>query len=393
MEIKYKCGPNEEGVIGMEGQKWNTKHWLVHIDVDNTVDSLVEHPQIQEAAQWILADEIVAFPTETVYGLGANALSDKAVRKIFEAKGRPADNPLIVHIAHLEQLHGIVDNIPEIAQKLMQAFWPGPLTLVLSKAKLVGSTVTGGLATVAVRMPAHPLALALIKACDRPLAAPSANRSGKPSPTQADHVLHDLKGRIVGVLDGGETGIGVESTVLDVTGEKPMILRPGGVPKRQLEQVIGEVLVDPGLKDQEGLANQPDQSDQGDQKEIKFHPKSPGVKYQHYAPEAEMWLVSLEQGVEEMRLKIQKQALNDQKKGVRVGILTTEEGLSSYKADIVLSLGSRADLSTVARQIYRALRQFDQADIERIYSESFQKEGLGEAIMNRLLKAAGGKML
>jgi L-threonylcarbamoyladenylate synthase len=378
MDIKYKLGSNEEGVIGMEGQQWDTKHWLVNSAVDNTVDSLVNHPQIQEAAQWILADETVAFPTETVYGLGANALSDKAVKKIFEAKGRPADNPLIVHISHIEQLRGIVDNIPAIAQKLMQAFWPGPLTLVLPKAKLVASTVTGGLDTVAVRMPAHPLALALIKACDRPIAAPSANRSGKPSPTQADHVLHDLKGRIVGVLDGGETGVGVESTVLDVTGEKPMILRPGGVSKRQLEQVIGEILVDPGLKDQ---------------KESKFQPRSPGVKYQHYAPEAEMWLVSLDHGLEEMRIRIQEQALIAQKSGVKVGILTTEEGLTSYNADIVLSLGSRMDLSTVARQIYRALRQFDQTGIERVYSESFPEEGLGEAIMNRLLKAAGGKML
>lgn len=362
----------------MEGQQWDTKHWLVNNAVDNTVDSLVNHHHIKEAAQWILADEIVAFSTETVYGLGANALSDKAVKKIFEAKGRPADNPLIVHISHIEQLHGIVDNIPSIAQKLMQAFWPGPLTLVLPKGKLVASTVTAGLDTVAVRMPAHPLALALIKACDRPLAAPSANRSGKPSPTQADHVLHDLKGRIVGVLDGGETGVGVESTVLDVTGEKPMILRPGGVSKRQLEQVIGEVLDDPGLKDQ---------------KEIKFQPKSPGVKYQHYAPEADMWLVSLNHGLDGMRIKIQEQALIAQKGGDKVGILTTEEGLSSYNADIVLSLGSRMDLATVARQIYRALRQFDQAGIERVYSESFPEEGLGEAIMNRLLKASGGKML
>lgn len=374
----------------MEKQKWNTQHWLIHNAADKAVDNLLNHPQIQEAARWILADEIVAFPTETVYGLGANALSDKAAQKIFKAKGRPADNPLIVHIAHVEQLHGIVDNIPDIAQELMQAFWPGPLTLVLPKGKLVANTVTGGLNTVAVRMPDHPLALALIEACDRPLAAPSANRSGKPSPTQADHVLHDLKGRIVGVLDGGETGVGVESTVVDMTGEKPMILRPGGVTKQQLEQVLGEILVDPALS---YYGAQAAQAAQTDQKGSQIHPKSPGVKYQHYAPAAEMWLVSLKQGMEEMRFKIQEQALTYQQKGIKVGILTTEEGFSTYQADLVVSLGNRADLSTVARQIYRALRQFDQAGIERIYSESFPEEGLGEAIMNRLLKAAGGKIL
>jgi L-threonylcarbamoyladenylate synthase len=367
----------------VEKQKWNTKHWVIHKTVDNTVGNLIYNQHIREAARWILEEEVVAFPTETVYGLGANALSEKATRKIFEAKGRPGDNPLIIHIASLDQLQGVVDNIPEHGQQLISAFWPGPLTLVLPKGNQVCRAVTAGLPTVAVRMPAHPIALALIKACDLPLAAPSANRSGKPSPTQAEHVLHDLGGRIVGVLDGGETGVGLESTVVDVTGEVPMILRPGGITKQQIEEVVGEVLTDPALT---VMPNQ-------DTTSTSIQPRSPGVKYQHYAPEGEMWLVSLNRGVGMMRHNIQKQVCLDRQKGLRVGVLTTEEGHRYYEAEMVLSVGSRGDLSTVARHIYQSLRKFDQMEIQRIYAESFPEIGLGEAIMNRLRKAAGGKIL
>jgi L-threonylcarbamoyladenylate synthase len=373
----------KEGCHNVEKQKWNTKHWVVHNSVDNSVDNLIHNPQVQEAARWIEGEEVVAFPTETVYGLGANALSDKATRKIFEAKGRPSDNPLIVHIADAKQLTGIVDIIPEQGKRLMEAFWPGPLTLVLPKGDQVCEAVTAGLSTVAVRMPSHPLALALIKACGLPLAAPSANRSGKPSPTQAEHVLHDLTGRIVGVLDGGETGVGLESTVIDVTGDKPMILRPGGITKEQLEAVLGEVLTDPTLS----------MHDTQEAMIPSVQPKSPGVKYQHYAPEGEMWLVSLDLGIDEMRGYIQQQVEIDRKKGLKVAVLTTEEALDSYSADLVLSVGSRQDLSTVARQIYHSLRVFDQNSIQRIYAESFPEIGLGEAIMNRLRKAAGGKII
>jgi L-threonylcarbamoyladenylate synthase len=368
----------------MQGQKWETKHWVIHNHVDNTVDKIISDPQVLEAASWIREDEVVAFPTETVYGLGADALSDKATKKIFEAKGRPSDNPLIVHISHLDQLDGVVDNVPELGKKLIKHFWPGPLTLVLPKGYKVCATVTAGLSTVAVRMPDHPLALAFIRASGRPLAAPSANRSGKPSPTSADHVLHDLKGRIVGVLDGGETGVGLESTVVDVTEEVPTILRPGGITKEQLENVLGiEIQIDPALKVSVVEKSTPPT----------IQPKSPGVKYQHYAPEGDMWLVSMEQGIEEMQQKIARMAFEDQKKGFKVGILATDEGLSIYHADHVLSLGSRQSLPTVARRIYQALRQFDDLGVQRIYSETFPYIGIGEAIMNRLQKAAGGRMV
>ncbi|WP_025025775.1 L-threonylcarbamoyladenylate synthase [Caldalkalibacillus mannanilyticus] len=363
----------------MKGTKWDTKHWVIHNAVDKTVENLVKHPHIQEAAQWINRDELVAFPTETVYGLGANALSNQASMKIFEAKGRPSDNPLIVHIAHLEQLDGVVDNIPPLAEKLMKTCWPGPLTLVLAKGRNVCQTVTADLSTVAVRMPDHPVALALILASGKPLAAPSANRSGKPSPTSAEHVLHDLNGRISGVLDGGMTGVGVESTVVDVTEEIPMILRPGGVTKEQLEQIVGEVRVDPALQ-AEGL-------------DVREKPRSPGVKYQHYAPEGDMWLVGLEQGLEWMQQKIRQLVREDRLKGYRVGVLTTDEGMSGYEADTVLSVGKREDLSTVTQRIYHVLREFDQQGTQRIYAETFPIEGLGAAVMNRLHKAAGGKVI
>ncbi|GGK25865.1 threonylcarbamoyl-AMP synthase [Caldalkalibacillus thermarum] len=366
----------------MEHQ-WQTKYWDIHNIVDKDVDNLITHPHIQEAASWINRDEPVAFPTETVYGLGANALSDKAVQKIFAAKGRPADNPLIVHISCVDKLAGIVDKVPDKARILMEKFWPGPLTLVLPCGSQVSRIVTAGLDTVAVRMPAHPVALALIEACGKPLAAPSANRSGKPSPTRAEHVWHDLAGRIVGVLDGGETGIGLESTVVDVTGEVPVLLRPGGVTKGELEAVIGPVDVDPALKHSMELAHSPQT----------FRPRSPGMKYKHYAPDGEVFLVSLAKGIQEMRRFIQDCVNRDRQQGYTVAVLTTDDGLSCYSADLVLSLGDREELQTVAQRIYDALRQVDQARMQKIYIESFPPEAVGEAIMNRLHKAAQGRML
>jgi L-threonylcarbamoyladenylate synthase len=386
----------------MKEHKWETQHWVIHNLVDKPVENLLLDPQLRDAAMWISEGEVVAFPTETVYGLGANALSDQATLKIYEAKGRPSDNPLIVHIAHRDQLVGVVGNLPGIAYKLMDSFWPGPLTLVLPKGNLVCSTVTAGLSTVAVRMPDHPLAIALITACNKPLAAPSANRSGKPSPTTAEHVLHDLYGRVAGVLDGGETGVGVESTVLDVTGEKPMILRPGGITKQQLEEVLGEVDVDPAIEKQlgDGMSEKrnpslaPGSVIEGIASlDLKSQPKSPGVKYQHYAPEGMMWLVSQNMGLIEMRQKVQELATSDQALGYTVAILTTEEGVSSYSAQFVLSLGVRDDLSTIARQVYQKLRECDDLGVQRIYAESYPREGLGDAIMNRLLKAANGRIV
>ncbi|RFB17272.1 threonylcarbamoyl-AMP synthase [Bacillus sp. HNG] len=343
-----------------------TKQWVV----DKNQQNLETYPQIIEAASLLQKNEVVAFPTETVYGLGANALSDEAVSKIYEAKGRPSDNPLIVHISTIGQLHKIVQEIPEQAERIIAKFWPGPLTLVLKrKEDAVSKKVTAGLETVAVRMPSHPVALALISASGLPLAAPSANTSGKPSPTLAKHVADDLTGKIVGILDGGATGVGLESTVLDCTGEVPVILRPGGVTKEQLEAVCGIVEVDRAILT-EGEA-----------------PKSPGMKYTHYAPTAPLTIVN---GQVEFIQSLVKEKQNE---GLKVGVLTTKERENSYEADKVIACGSREDLESVATRLYDVLRLFDESDVDVIFSESFPSEGIGQAIMNRLTKAAGHKII
>ncbi|WP_027408034.1 L-threonylcarbamoyladenylate synthase [Anoxybacteroides tepidamans] len=343
-----------------------TKVWIV----DNAVDKKGSYSQISQAATLLRENEVVAFPTETVYGLGANATSTIAVKKIFQAKGRPSDNPLIVHIADRKQLEEIAVDIPPVANTLIEHFWPGPLTLILKKREnVICDEVTAGLSTIAVRMPDHPVALALIQESGLPLAAPSANLSGRPSPTSAMHVLTDLNGKIAGVVDAGVTGIGVESTVLDCTAEIPTILRPGGVTKEELEKIIGHVNMDAALF-------------AGDKV-----PKSPGMKYTHYAPKSPLIIVDgspsfLQQLVDQQR------AL-----GKKVGVLTTEEHEHFYKADVVLACGKRADLYTVASCLYGALRAFDETDVEVIYSERFPQEGIGTAIMNRLNKAAGYQLI
>nr|WP_173108324.1 L-threonylcarbamoyladenylate synthase [Bacillus sp. KH172YL63] len=342
------------------------KHWIVESDVDKNKS----YPQIVDAAKFLQQDEVVAFPTETVYGLGANATSDSAVGKIFEAKGRPSDNPLIVHISNKGQLNGLVAHIPDVAEKLIDAYWPGPLTIIFEKkAEVFSEKVTAGLDTVAIRMPDHPVALAIIEAAGLPIAAPSANRSGKPSPTTADHVIDDLQDRIAGVVDGGETGVGVESTVVDCTGAVPVILRPGGVTKEQLEEVVGAVEVDPSLKEGKGA------------------PKSPGMKYTHYAPDAPVYLVD--------GTRADLQRLVDEKKaeGLKVGVMTTAEYLEEFEADLILSAGRRDDLSTVAHHLYDTLRAFNRSDVDIIFAEMFPEEGVGLAIMNRLQKAAGYRVI
>lgn len=337
--------------------------------VDKNMPNLPETKEIKEAALWIREGEVVAFPTETVYGLGGNALLYEAIEKIYQAKGRPSDNPLIVHIASREQLHDFVSEIPPLAEKLMDAFWPGPLTLVLPTNGSLPENVTAGLQTVAVRMPEHPVALALIEASGVPVAAPSANLSGKPSPTTADHVAKDLTGRIKAIVDGGKTGVGVESTVVDCTGTIPMILRPGGVTKEELEAVVSNVLTDPALSG-ENLA-----------------PRSPGVKYTHYAPKAPLILV------EASVAQIQQLIEEKKREGKRVGVLTTEEQLKNYEADLVVACGSREKLATVASELYSALRRFDEEELDILFAETFKKEGLGIAIMNRLEKASGGQLI
>ncbi|GAM12698.1 L-threonylcarbamoyladenylate synthase [Mesobacillus selenatarsenatis] len=339
-----------------------TQMWTV----DKNVDNLKTYPHIIEAAQKLKQNEVVAFPTETVYGLGGNAENDEAVLKIFEAKGRPGDNPLIVHIANREQIHSFVKKIPDQAAVLMDAFWPGPLTIILEKKEgALSEKATAGLSTVAVRMPDHPIALAIIEASGLPLAAPSANLSGKPSPTTANHVADDLTGRISGIVDGGATGVGLESTVVDCTGEIPAILRPGGVTKEQLEEVVGVVTVDPALKD----SNQA--------------PKSPGMKYRHYAPNAPFYLV------EGTREEIQQLVNEKRMESLKVGVMTTKENLEFYDADIVIPCGERARLETVAEALYDTLRAFNNENLDIIFGEVFPEQGVGQAIMNRLSKASG----
>jgi L-threonylcarbamoyladenylate synthase len=352
---------------------YTTQVW----NVDSLVDNEGGYPQIQEAAKLINQDEVIAFPTETVYGLGASAFSSQAVQKIFQAKGRPSDNPLIVHISQYAQLDRLVTSIPVKADKLMDAFWPGPLTLILPKKAGIAPEVTAGLDTVGVRMPDHPVALALIGQADTPLAAPSANRSGRPSPTTAAHVYEDLQGRIAGLIDGGPTGVGVESTVVDLTVDPPVILRPGGVTKEEIEQVIGSVSVDPGLLSSEQ------------------QPKSPGMKYRHYAPMGEMWIIqtiSVDNQVQAIN-KLIAEARKANRSHRKIGVLATTETRDRYpQADVTLACGSRDNLSSVAHHLYEVLRSFDELGVDYILAESFPEEGVGMAIMNRLLKAAGNRV-
>jgi L-threonylcarbamoyladenylate synthase len=332
-----------------------------------------EQKDLQQAAELLRQGETVAFPTETVYGLGATAFDKEAVEKIFKAKGRPGDNPLIVHIAHHKDVDKVAREVPEMARRCMEHFWPGPLTLILPCRPELPANVTAGLDTVGVRMPDHPTASAIISLAGQPIAAPSANRSGRPSPTTAEHVWEDLGGRIAGLVDGGASGVGVESTVLDCTGEVPMILRPGSVTQEMLTELLGEVRIDPVIMTGQGV------------------PKSPGVKYTHYAPKGEMWLVDGPDAGERLR----ELAAEARQAGRKVGVLTTEEGKARYEqaADVVIACGRRDDLRTVAAGLYDAIRAFDHAGAEIIYGETFPEAGMGVAIMNRLRKAAGHRVI
>jgi L-threonylcarbamoyladenylate synthase len=327
------------------------------------------------AATALRAGQLVAFPTETVYGLGANALDGAAVAQIFAAKGRPSDNPLIVHVADRAALGQVVSAIPPKAVALMDAFWPGPLTLVLPRQHTIPNEVSAGLPTVGVRMPSHPVALALIQAAGVPVAAPSANRSGRPSPTSAEHVLEDLNGRIPWVIDGGETGVGLESTVLDLTVDPPVMLRPGGITVEQLEPVIGPVRMDPGVN---GVAKSE-------------RPRSPGMKYTHYAPEAPVILV--DGPVLRMQAKILDLMAEYQAEGKRVGILCATESMGRYGAPVVLDYGDRQHLDQVAANLFRALRAFDRHRVDVVLAEGVPETGIGLAVMNRLRRAAGGKVV
>lgn len=330
---------------------------------------------IREAGSILKRGGLVAFPTETVYGLGANALDEKAAAKTYAAKGRPSDNPLIVHIARLEDLYEVAEHVPEKAETLARKFWPGPLTMIFEKTSIVPYGTTGGLETVAVRMPDDEIARALILAGGGYVSGPSANTSGRPSPTTAGHVMDDLNGKIEMILDGGAVHIGVESTIVDMTSEPPMILRPGAVTKEMLEKEIGQVLVDHAVLDADS----------------KTPPKAPGMKYRHYAPKAELTVIEGE--LESVVSTIQKMAGEKEEQGYRTGIIATEETVNRYSGSNIKCIGTREDESTVAANLYGILREFDADGTDYIYSESFDAEGIGSAVMNRLLKAAGHRVI
>ncbi|MCD7982131.1 MAG: threonylcarbamoyl-AMP synthase [Clostridiales bacterium] len=355
-----------------------------------------EKDRIQAAAAILRDGGLVAFPTETVYGLGADALRPEAAKRIYAAKGRPSDNPLIVHIADFNALYRIAREIPPQAKALADAFWPGPLTMIFQKTEAVPYETTGGLDTVAVRMPSHPAALALIRESGGYIAAPSANTSGRPSPTLAKHVWEDLSGKIPLILDGGEVGIGIESTILDLSEiamrgddrrtadgisgrdgggrsaeEIPMILRPGYITKEMIADVIGAVREDPGF-----LAA-----------DAQVRPKAPGMKYRHYAPKAELVIVSGDP--RKVAERINALAEENHQRGEKTGVLCALESRGRYQADIVKYIGSREDEDSIAQGLYAALREMDALGADRIYAESFSDLRIGSAVMNRLRKAAG----
>lgn len=338
-------------------------------------DNYIKDEELKEASAVIRSGGLVAFPTETVYGLGGDATNPEASRKIYAAKGRPSDNPLIVHIADFSQLRNIVAEVPQEAEKLAEAFWPGPLTMILRKNDVIPYETTGGLDTVAIRMPSHPMARAFLQDSGCMIAAPSANTSGRPSPTTAQHVWEDLHGKIEILLDGGPVGIGIESTIVDLSEERPMILRPGFITQEMLSAVLGDVGMDPGLASEN--SKQP--------------PKAPGMRYRHYAPKADLTLV--EGTMEEVISKINALTREAQAMGKSVGVLATEENKDCYVADHVIVIGQRQDEAEIARHLFDVLRQFDDLQVDLIYSESFVAAGVGQAIMNRLLKAAGHKRI
>lgn len=338
-----------------------------------TENGNLKKQDLYAAANIIKNGGLVAFPTETVYGLGADALNPKAAEKIYEAKGRPSDNPLIVHIAELKHMEQIARDIPDIAYKLAEVFWPGPLTIILNKNDIVPFGTTGGLTTVAIRLPASKIARSIISCSGGFIAAPSANVSGKPSPTMAEHVIADMNGKIDMIIDGGKSTLGLESTIVDLSSNEPIILRPGCITKAMLENVIGNIEYDRAII--------------GKSMDEDIKPKAPGMKYRHYAPEGSLTIYSGElQAVTEAINTIAREKMEC---GYRVGIITTEETKHHYHYGLVKSIGSRKDEASIAAGLYGVLREFDELHTEYIYTESFSDNQFGQAIMNRLLKAAG----
>jgi len=345
---------------------------IYEIDCDN-----IDQSHLIRCGEIIKKGGTVAFPTETVYGLGANALDPQAIKKIFEAKGRPSDNPLIVHVASIKDIEPLVLEIPELAKRVMESFWPGPLTILFKKSPLVPYEITAGLPTVAIRIPSHPIARGLIAAAGVPIAAPSANLSGKPSPTTAAHVVEDLMGKVDAIIAGGNCEVGLESTVLDLAGEIPMILRPGGISRERLETALNiKVAEDPALnKDNlDGAA-----------------PKSPGMKYTHYSPRADVVIIQGEKKA--VVSKINQLNQDYIREGKKIGIICTEESYPMYRADIVKSMGSSDNLDAIASNLFKILRDFDNTDVDIILTEAVSEVEVGRAIMNRLLKASGYRVI
>lgn len=341
-----------------------TKIWRLYEKAD-------KEGALREAAQIIKNGGTVAFPTETVYGLGADGLSKEAVGRIFAAKGRPADNPLILHIADKQDLSGLVEKVPVQAEQLMEKFWPGPLTIIFKKQAHVSDAVTAALDTVAVRMPANEIARAFIRLCETPLAAPSANISGKPSPTEAAAVLADLNGKIEGLLDGGKTQLGLESTVVDCTGAVPALLRPGSITAEQLEELVAIKASGPLTGDKA--------------------PRAPGMKYHHYAPEAPLYV--LDRGFPKDEIGVF--CLDAMKKGLKVGCIADADTLDRLPEGTLSRGGWQDDKTPVllAQNLYSWLRAFDEQRADLIIAQAVPATGLGAAIMNRLSKAAQEKTI
>jgi len=387
----------------------NTSYWEVQ-DMDASNEALTE------AARILASGGTVAFPTETVYGLGADARSTSAVEQIFAAKGRPSDNPLIVHIADPADLDSLVLPYNETARRLMERFWPGPLTIVLPvRPGVISPRVTAGLSTVGVRMPAHDVALALIARAGCPVAAPSANRSGRPSPTLAAHVREDLAGRIDGIVDGGPTGVGVESTVVELVGDRVNVLRPGGITVEALREVAAEVTIDPALtrttdiapsdavsaaappvdahRSEGGSALAEGAAEHVAPADAEGHaPRSPGMKYAHYAPRGTMRIVKGDTP-EQVSAWIQAELDAASQRGECSGVLAFDEHIAAYHADVVVSCGSLHALEYAAQRLYAALREFDEQGVTFILAEACPEEGIGLAVMNRLVKAAGHRII
>lgn len=338
---------------------------IVKMDPEN-----IDYNIIKEAAEIINNGGVVVFPTETVYGIGADALNDDAVDKIFKAKGRPQDNPLIVHINEFDDLYELTEVVPEGAKALADKFWPGPLTMILYKKNVLSDKITAGLNTAAIRLPVNKIALALIKESNKPIAAPSANLSGKPSPTDASHVIEDLMGKVDMIIDGGSTDIGLESTVVDMTSEIPMILRPGGVTREDIISVLGKCEYDPAII-------------KGSEKLI---PKSPGQKYRHYSPRARVILYK--GNIEDIPEKINEDYEKFQAEGYKVGIMSTTQTEKHYLGKLTILCGDRTKPLTISSNLFKNLRDFDHMGVDIILAEAVDERGLGKAIMNRLGKAS-----